>query len=385
MEHLALLTTSFPNGQPGSEAAGSFVADFAGALAERLQITVVAPGNQTDETIQERLTVHRFAVPRLPLSLLKPGNPADWGKIIRTLYAGQRATERLVRAKSIDHILALWVLPSGYWAWRAWKHHGVPYSVWTLGSDIWTLSKLPFVKNVLQIVLRHSDKRFADGYLLKQDVERLSQHTCEFLPSVRKLPAHGTKVATTRPPYCLAFLGRWHPNKGIDLLLEALRQLDDTDWGKIRQVQVCGGGRLEALVKSGCTTLQAAGRPVTVRGYLDKAQAAELLSWADYLILPSRIESIPVIFSDAMQAGCPLIATPVGDLPRLLNEYRVGILSTEASSHSLAASIRSAINGSPSAFSAGLSQALKQFSVEKACDQLLRSLNIIENPAVSAS
>ncbi|MFQ6023266.1 MAG: glycosyltransferase family 4 protein [Acidiferrobacterales bacterium] len=384
MSHLALLTTSFPNGQPGIEAAGSFVADFAAELAQRLKITVVAPGNETDQKTQGPFTVHRFAVPQLPLSLLKPSNPAHWGNIIRTLYAGQKATERLVRTKDIDHILALWVLPSGYWARRAWKHHGIPYSVWALGSDIWTLSTLPIVKNVLQVVLRDSDNCFADGYLLKQDVECLSEHTCEFLPSVRKLPLRGAKAVATRPPFRLAFLGRWHPHKGVDLLVEALKLLDESDWHKIKEVRIAGGGPLETLVKSGCATLRAVGRPVTVRGYLDKAQAAELLFWADYLVLPSRIESIPVIFSDAMQAGCPLIATPVGDLPRLLNEYDVGILSAETSSHSLAAAIRSGINGSPNAFSAGLRRALKQFSVERACDQLVRTLNIVERLAVSA-
>ncbi len=330
MEHIILLTTSFPDERLGSEAAGSFVADFAEELTQRCRVTVLAPSSRANVESRGNLRIERFAVPKLPLSLLNVGNPVHWGNIVRTLYAGQKAIERLVRTKDVDHILALWVLPSGYWARRVWKRYGVPYSVWALGSDIWTPSKIPLVRKILVTVLQDSYKRFADGYLLKENVESLCGDSCEFLPSVRRLPIHRAKPSATSPPFRLAFLGRWHLNKGVDLLVEALKLLDESDWQKIEEVRIAGGGALETLVKSGCATLRAAGRPVTVRGYLDKAQAAELLLWADYLVLPSRIESIPVIFSDDMQAGCPVIATPVGDLPRLLHEYDVGILTTEA-------------------------------------------------------
>jgi hypothetical protein len=42
MLHVALVTTSYPDQQPGSEAAGSFVEDFAHALSEHARVTVIA-------------------------------------------------------------------------------------------------------------------------------------------------------------------------------------------------------------------------------------------------------------------------------------------------------------------------------------------------------
>ncbi len=384
MAHLALLTTSFPNGQPGSEAAGSFVADFAEELSRYVHVTVLAPGVRAGAESRQNLTIERFAVPSLPLSLLKPGNPADWINIAKTLRGGQKAMDRISSEKPVDHILALWVLPSGYWARNAWKKHNVRYSVWALGSDIWTLGKIPLVKNFLNAVLRDSYKCFADGYLLKEDVESISGRSCEFLPSARKLHIHSAKALATKPPYRLAFLGRWHPNKGVDLLIEALRLLNDVDWEKIQGVQICGGGPLEVMVKTSCAKLKAAGRPVTTHGYLDKNQAAELFSWADYLVLPSRLESIPVVFSDAMQAGCPLIASPVGDLPRLLTEYSVGTLAAEVSATAIAAAIRTALDKSPSHYHGALSTAKTLFSVKQTSHRLLQALSI-DNPTGNAS
>ncbi|MBK7918589.1 MAG: glycosyltransferase [Chloroflexi bacterium] len=316
MKHLMVVTTSFPDAafQSGQEAAGMFVYDFVVELARWMRVTAVVPtANRQGSTEQlDNLTIHRFPVPSLPLSLLKPTNPTQWRSIAQTMRSGQQAVLAATQREPVDHIFALWALPSGYWAKVAGGKQGIPYSIWALGSDIWSLGKIPLVKNVLQGVLRHSQHRFADGYQLADDVKSLSGLDCAFLPSTRKLPVSSEKKLASAAPYKLAFLGRWHPHKGTDLLLESLKLLTDADWARIEAVQFCGGGPLEALVHEEGKRLQENGRPVTIRGYLNREEAAELLLWADYLLLPSRIESIPVIFSDAMQANCPVIAMPVG-------------------------------------------------------------------------
>jgi glycosyltransferase involved in cell wall biosynthesis len=336
MGNLILLTTSFMGEHPGSEAAGSYVADLAAALAEYLDVTVVAPGRKNGmERLSSTLTVSRFSVPFLPLSLLRPYDPLHWASIVRTMRFGQRALEDLCGRKKVDHILALWVLPSGWWAREMRKKFGVPYSVWALGSDIWTLSKIPVVRNMLVRTVRDSRHCFADGLVLKDDVERISGRPCEFLASVRALPVSGTKSVSKGPPYRLAFLGRWHRNKGIDLLLESLDKLSGPAWAGI------------------------------LGGYLDKLEAARLLEWADYLVIPSRIESIPVVFSDAMQAECPVIATPVGDIPRLLSQYGVGTLAREVSAQALCEAITVALDNSPSAYAKGLGLARADFDVRQ--------------------
>ena len=161
MPHVALITSSYPDGTPGSEAAGSFVADFARELSSHLRVTVLAASTSDSVTIDGDLTVCRFAVPRTPLSLLKPFNPLDWMSIIRTLKSGRTALGSTVETDRPDHIFALWALPGGYWADSVAKQHDVPFSVWSLGSDIWTLGKIPLVRAKLRSVLRRAKYRFA--------------------------------------------------------------------------------------------------------------------------------------------------------------------------------------------------------------------------------
>ncbi|HEX9626851.1 MAG TPA: glycosyltransferase [Acidiferrobacterales bacterium] len=368
--HLTIVTTSFPADQAGREAAGSFVADFASELARSVTVTVVAPGAVTTSEQLGEVHVRRFAAPGRPLSTLSPANPLHWGAIVSTLSAGGRALRAVATDHPIDHVLALWVLPSGYWARRLLKSHGIPYSTWALGSDIWTLARIPVVRGVLRRVLRDASHSFADGYELKREVQAISDRSCDFLPSVRNLGATGVKSLRAAPPYRLAFLGRWHRNKGIDLLLTSLRALSPSDWTCVEEVRIAGGGPLESLVRAQAAGLQTEGRPVSLLGYLGKAEAEGLLAWADYLVIPSRIESVPVVFSDAMQAACPVIAMPVGDLPVLLATHQVGFAAADVSTPALTAALQRALRTPPASFTAALRRARPEFSVADACVRL---------------
>lgn len=374
--HLVLISTSYPDQTPGSEAAGSFVADFAEALALHLRVTVLAPALQARCDTTENLTVRRFQTPRLPLSLLKPANPLHWPAILRTLRAGQRALNDLAAETPIDHVLALWTLPSGHWARRLLKTRDIPYSVWALGSDIWALRHVPLVNTVLRLVLKDARFCFADGYVLKQDVTEISSRECEFLPSTRRLELTCDKVTAHNPPYNLAFLGRWHHNKGTDLLLEALELLSDEEWTKIREVRICGGGPLAPVVEAGCARLHLQGRPVSLRGYLDKEAAVALYSWADYLLIPSRIESIPVVFSDAMKAACPIVCMPVGDLPYLTSHYGVGTVASQVSASAFHAALCTALDQAPARYATGLQSAANAFDIDSITRNLLTQLEL---------
>ncbi|MBL4583841.1 MAG: glycosyltransferase [Pseudomonadales bacterium] len=362
---ILLISTSYPRQNDGTEAAGSFVEDFVSALSKIAEVAVVAPG--FDQELVEScdgIDIYRFVSTDAALSTLNPFNPLQWQKIFGTLSSGQRCSNNAVKEFRPDHILALWALPSGYWARSAGRKYNIPYSTWALGSDIWSLGTIPFVRKVLKSVLVGAQVQFADGYDLSVDVRTISNSECHFLPSTRVLETQNNRLRDTWP-YRLSFLGRWHSNKGIDILLDALMMLSDDDWEKIDSVRIEGGGPLDEVVREKATVLSRLDRPVRIGQYLNRDEAKALLVNTDYLIIPSRIESIPVIFSDAMQCKCPVIVTPVGDLPRLLREYQCGILVDDVTPEAIVDGIKKALATMPISYEKGLLEASTLFDIDK--------------------
>lgn len=374
MKHLVLITTSFPSICDGSEAAGSFVFDMAASLAEKVKVTVVAPGLEMSlEEISSSFKVQRFLAKKQPLSLLNVSNPFHWVPILQTLRSGQLAVNRVVRREYVDHMLALWVLPSGYWAKNAADRYQISYSTWALGGDIWSLGKIPIVRGILARVLKASLMNYADGIQLKKSVEKLSGRECTFLPSTRKIEISRKKILSGQPPYRLVFLGRWHLNKGVDILLDSLFLMRDDEWNLIKEIRIFGGGPLHDLVLRKTDELREKGRPVITGGFINKDEAVSLLLWADYVLIPSRIESIPVIFSDSMKCCCPVVSTPVGDLKNFIRDNKVGVLSKDCSPVCFAEAISKILKIYPKDFFLNVTDTARLFDINKITEKIIEN------------
>ncbi len=374
-EGLVLVTTSFPMRQPGKEAAGSFVYDLAIELAGRLPVRVVAPGPEAAvESPVSGLQIFRFPAPDKPLATLKPWNPKDLWVITKVIRAGSVATRNAAMAGRTRGILALWALPSGWWARQVARATGVPFAVWTLGSDIWSLGRLPVLRQALSKVLGEARTCFSDGLVLAEDTAAIARRHVEFLPSTRNIGGGTIVPASVEPPFRLLFLGRWHRNKGVDILLEALSMLGEDSWARISSIQIVGGGPLESSVRESIASLQLAGRPIQLHGYMDKTQAEAAFQRADWVLIPSRIESIPVVFSDALKMGRPVVAMPVGDLPALVGgEMPCGILADDVTPTAFAAAISSAVMVSPSRFERGVAAMAERFSLRQIAGRILEA------------
>lgn len=370
---LLIISTSYPETGDGSEAAGSFVADVAEELARILPVRVLAPGRVAGSVAEGALTVRRFGSTGLPLSLLSIRNPGHWPEIARTLFSMRTQALAANDDGRIAHTLALWTLPSGWAAAALHRRDSVPYSVWALGSDIWSLGRMPVARHVLRRVIRGAHRRYADGIQLAADAESLGGFPFTFLPSTRRLPHGPTRELPRHPPYRLLFLGRWHPNKGIDLLLDALSDIGDETWRHISELRIAGGGPLQDLVHAAVAVLKAQGRPVRLDGFLDRESAAAAISDADWVLIPSRIESVPVVFSDAMKLGRPVVTTPVGDLTSLVARGPAcGILATEASAGGIRAAIERALLEGPIGYAQGVSRMALDFDLDAIAVRIAR-------------
>jgi glycosyltransferase involved in cell wall biosynthesis len=105
-----------------------------------------------------------------------------------------------------------------------------------------------------------------------------------------------------------------------------------------------GGGSLERVLRRRASEPDLRGA-VTIYGYADPATATAYLKACDALVIPSRIESIPVIFSDALSCGCPVVCTAVGDLETLMEQHPVGVVCPPEEPQSLADAMATLVTG----------------------------------------
>jgi glycosyltransferase involved in cell wall biosynthesis len=70
---------------------------------------------------------------------------------------------------------------------------------------------------------------------------------------------------------------------------------------------------------------------------------AAVYGGADLLVHPSKAESFGLVVVEAMAAGLPVVATPVGIAPEAIREGRTGFLVRDPTPAALAAGIRRAL------------------------------------------
>jgi glycosyltransferase involved in cell wall biosynthesis len=112
----------------------------------------------------------------------------------------------------------------------------------------------------------------------------------------------------------LVAVGRLHPQKGYDVLLDAVARWEaDGRLDPAPLVAIAGDGPLEVELTE---RIRAARLPVLLLGR--REDVADLLGAADLCVLPSRWEGSPFTAQEALRAGIPLVSTRAGGLPELL-------------------------------------------------------------------
>jgi glycosyltransferase involved in cell wall biosynthesis len=174
------------------------------------------------------------------------------------------------------------------------------------------------LRSLIRRVLRRASWRFADGIELAERTKAVGGMDCEFLPTTRSLPPLTERVDLPGKVRFL-FVGRLERVKGIDVLVAAMERLRDVAG---IHLYVIGGGSLAAKIAAQIASAEL--RDIVTM--VPRGSASQLVAYmaaCDCLVIPSRKESIPVVFSEALQVGIPLLVTDAGDMGTLARAHRL--------------------------------------------------------------
>lgn len=132
------------------------------------------------------------------------------------------------------------------------------------------------------------------------------------------------------------FIGRLHARKGIDVLLESMRQVSEAD--RLHLV-IAGDGDERAALEAQAERLGLSSQ-VTFLGRTIGQKKTWLLQNARVTVIPSRTwESFGLVVLESYAAGRPVIASRLPGMQELVDHRRTGLLVTSESVSELAAAL----------------------------------------------
>jgi len=150
----------------------------------------------------------------------------------------------------------------------------------------------------------------------------------EFLAHHWRVPADLAEFRR-RP---LLFFGRFSHDKGIDVVIDAAARIPDL------QVLLVGRGDHQPVYARQIEALGLSER-VRFHGWADHHTLGKLLAEASIALLPSQHENLSLAMLSALAVGTPLVTTPVGGTPEIMQDGTHGLLVPPDDADALARAI----------------------------------------------
>jgi glycosyltransferase involved in cell wall biosynthesis len=146
--------------------------------------------------------------------------------------------------------------------------------------------------------------------------------------------AKDSKVGTGKGEYAF-YVGRLSPEKGIDTLLSAWKQLNHQI-----PLKIVGDGPLSELVQQAAAEYS----HIEWLGRQPLEQVYQLIGEAKFLVFPSLwYETFGRVAIEAFAKGTPVIAANIGAISELIQDQKTGLLFTPGNAQDLAAKVQWAL------------------------------------------
>jgi glycosyltransferase involved in cell wall biosynthesis len=138
--------------------------------------------------------------------------------------------------------------------------------------------------------------------------------------------------------YYLFTAGRLGPGKGLEDLLDAFAMV--APYYPHLSLVIAGDGPVRDSLKQRAAAAGLVSRCRFVGHISERRQLAALYQHAALFVLPSHHEGLPTVLLEAMACGCPVLSTPVGGVPQVVQDGFNGWLTPANDPRRMAAALK---------------------------------------------
>ncbi len=234
---------------------------------------------------------------------------------------------RIIRKWRPDIIHAHFAVPGGASATVASLLTHTPYMITVHGGDVpggapektkkWFRFFFPFTRFIWKkankiITVSQQSRQLAQAhYPVKIEVIPNGINTSRYLK---------TSLEIHDPP-CILYMGRFSPEKNVQLVPKILSYLKDLRWKCV----MVGYGPQMARVQTLIAENQLDNR-IELPGWISPQEVNEALLKSDILLMPSLQESMPMVGLQGLASGLALVMSDVGACPDMVSLEKNGFL-----------------------------------------------------------
>lgn len=263
----------------------------------------------------EIATIHHAGGTAIKLSLTPVHTfPVGFPAMLRRSPDLSRFLETAAPRFDLLHVHGVWEWP-GFRARQVALRHGLPLVISPRGSlEPWPLRQRPLLKrlalwtwegrNLKSCRLLHATAETEAAQFRKLGLTA----DCCVVPNALDLPIELPPRSST-PPYTLLFFSRFHPKKGVDLLIQAWARLHPRfpEWN----LELVGPDQddYQSQMAAFARSLNVPSHRIRFGGPVYGEEKAKLLARSSLFVLPTHSENFGNVVPEALAHGLPVITT----------------------------------------------------------------------------
>jgi glycosyltransferase involved in cell wall biosynthesis len=186
-------------------------------------------------------------------------------------------------------------------------HHGPDYM-----RIKWPLPAKIFLKSCEWIGMTFANEIIAIAENISNEIRQKFKRSAHVIPNGVEIPEliHSDKIlkklSLQMKKYILA-VGRFVPEKGFDILIDAYNQSNFKEW----KLVIVGDADHENKYSRDLKAKSGKNKNIIFTGFLSGQPLQELYSHAGFFVLPSYYEGLPIVLLEAMSYGLLCIASDI--------------------------------------------------------------------------